>query len=98
MASERYERVWDAERKRHVRVHRLVAERMLGRPLRPGEVVHHVDGDKRNNNPENLRVLQSQQRHMVLEHLERRMAKGQLPLFEVGTLVEERGEEEVLLR
>lgn len=43
--------------------HRVVAERMLGRPLLPGEVVHHIDGDKRNNAPENLFVFQSQADH-----------------------------------
>lgn len=43
--------------------HRVVAERMLGRPLRPGEVVHHIDGNKRNNDPENLMVFPSQKEH-----------------------------------
>ena len=43
--------------------HRTVAEDMLGRALRPGEVVHHLDGDKRNNAPENLLVFQSQKEH-----------------------------------
>ena len=37
--------------------HRLVAEKMLGRKLRDDEVVHHIDGDKRNNGPENLMVM-----------------------------------------
>lgn len=40
--------------------HRMVAERMLGRKLKPGEVVHHIDGNKRNNAPENLIVFSSQ--------------------------------------
>ena len=43
--------------------HRVVAEQILGRPLLPGEVVHHIDGDKRNNAPENLMVFKSQREH-----------------------------------
>lgn len=36
--------------------HRVVAEEKLGRPLRSGEIVHHLDGDIHNNDPENLHV------------------------------------------
>lgn len=43
--------------------HRVAAEAMLGRHLRPGEVVHHRDGDKLNNDPMNLEVLPSQAEH-----------------------------------
>lgn len=43
--------------------HRIVAEQMLGRPLKPGEVVHHIDENKRNNSPENLMVFASQKEH-----------------------------------
>lgn len=46
-----------------VHTHRRVAELMLGRPLKKGEVVHHIDGNKRNNSPENLMVFESQAEH-----------------------------------
>ena len=43
------------------REHRVVAEQKLGRPLEKGEVVHHIDGDKLNNHPDNLEVLTNSQ-------------------------------------
>lgn len=37
--------------------HRIVAEQKLGRKLEKGEIVHHIDGNKRNNSPDNLMVM-----------------------------------------
>ena len=44
-------------------VHREVAVNVLGRPLEPGEVVHHEDRNKHNNDPHNLIVFISQEHH-----------------------------------
>lgn len=49
-------------------VHRIVAAAWRGTPLRPGEVVHHRDGDKRNNHPDNLQVFESNTAHISSAH------------------------------
>lgn len=41
----------------YVLEHIVVAEKMLGRHLVEGEVVHHKDRNKRNNSPDNLQVM-----------------------------------------
>ncbi|EJR6901935.1 MULTISPECIES: HNH endonuclease [Bacillota] len=56
--------------------HRVVAERILGRALLPEEIVHHIDGNKRNNDENNLLVLPSQSEHAKLHMRERAFWNG----------------------
>jgi hypothetical protein len=49
-------------------VHRWVEENKLGRKLKPGEVVHHRNGDTLDNSPGNLKVFSSQKVHMATAH------------------------------
>lgn len=48
--------------------HRVVMESKIGRKLAAGEVVHHADGNKLNNDPDNLILLKSQSDH-AREHV-----------------------------
>ena len=50
--------------------HRIVAEQKLGRSLKKGEIVHHIDGNKRNNNSSNLMVM-TQSEHCALHFRKR---------------------------
>lgn len=49
--------------------HRMVMEEKLGRPLTSEEIVHHIDGNKQNNDPENLE-LTNRSEHMRIHHEE----------------------------
>jgi len=56
--------------------HRFVAEKLLGRKLKKGEVVHHKDENKHNNCPENLEIM-SWSKHSSI-HLKKMWRKRKL--------------------
>lgn len=55
----------------YVLQHIIVAEEKIRRRLEPGEVVHHIDGDKTNNHPGNLMVM-TRSEHARLHAAQRR--------------------------
>lgn len=55
--------------------HRIVAHDMLGRPLHPNEVVHHIDGNVQNNAPDNLSVFSTNAEHL------KATITGQVPVW-----------------
>ncbi len=62
--------------------HRVVVEEILGRKLLPGEIIHHKDGDKHNNAPENLEVT-TRVKHIEWHRDVIRIASAKLTLEEV---------------
>ena len=52
----------------YVLEHLLIAEKLLGRPLRENEEVHHKNRIKTDNRPENLQVFSTHLEHWMTEH------------------------------
>lgn len=59
-----------------IREHIIVMENHIGRKLKKGEVVHHIDGDKHNNNISNLDLC-------TIEEHNNCHAKSELIVFEL---------------
>lgn len=63
--------------------HILVAEEKIGRPLTTDDHVHHVDGDKQNNHPDNLMVLSnSEHQKLHVGRMNKARAKKRLTMRE----------------
>ena len=60
-----------AGNKGYVKESRLIMENILGRYLNPNEVVHHENGKREDDRPENLKLFESRGKHMSF-HLEKR--------------------------
>lgn len=58
----------------YVREHRLVMSEKIGRPLTEDEVIHHIDGNKANNDIQNLQLM-TPETHTSLHAKERRYAR-----------------------
>ena len=53
----------EADSRGYILEHRYIMECKLGRALKKGEVVHHIDLDKLNNSPDNLMLFKNQSEH-----------------------------------
>lgn len=60
--------------------HRVVMERILGRPLLKSEIVHHKDRNKKNNSPENLEIMSQSEhiRHHKQDLIDARKSRGEV--------------------
>jgi hypothetical protein len=69
-------RIWlDEQTQIRIKKHRFIMEGIIGRPLHPWEDVHHKDGNKTNNEPENLELI-SHGNHSYMTNSQRDYNKG----------------------
>jgi hypothetical protein len=60
-----------ANRHGYVQQHRLIVERHIGRYLKNEELIHHIDGNKQNNDISNLYLFESNSSHAKYHLAER---------------------------
>jgi len=70
-----YVQIWNKEKQKYELEHRIVMEKMLGRKLKKGEIVHHKDLNKQNNKPSNLKLYQGHSAHQIghIDELKRKV-------------------------
>jgi hypothetical protein len=73
--------------------HRAVMEKVLGRPILKGETVHHKNGKRADNRPENLELWSS--RHGKGQRVEDRIRDAKLFLAEHGQTLDTFGQGDV---
>ena len=65
-----------ADHQGYARENRLVVAQHIGRPLTDEETVHHIDGNRVNNDIENLRLFPSNGDHIAYHHAQQKLLKA----------------------
>lgn len=73
-----YKKTYDSKGNR-INLHQKVVEDILGKKLPKGAQIHHIDGDKHNNEPSNLIVCPDQKYHHLLHIRQRTLDAGYNP-------------------
>jgi len=60
-----YGYIYDRKASEYWFEHRKIAEQIMGRKLESGEIIHHIDGDRRNNCVENLMYFPTISAHLL---------------------------------
>ena len=67
--------------------YRRIAESYFSKKLQPDEIVHHVDGNRENNNAENLVIMKKSQHSSLHGHLGNTGRKGKRSLCNICAFV-----------
>ena len=62
--------------KRRMYLHRKTIEEIIGRKLPEGAVIHHVNGDKTDNSPQNLVICGSPSDHAIIHFREKALRES----------------------
>jgi hypothetical protein len=74
-----------ADKQSYVKVADIVLEQKIGRPLLPNEIAHHIDGNKLNDSPANLEVMDNLE-HTRMHHEARRKKENTQTCLICGTV------------